>query len=313
MMSVQDEETQRKGLVEILYGISHGANVGNFMSPIMVSRAKSLMQCLPYRVSAVHVCYDDFRLRPLASIVKTISGKQRRLRFREHFGESQQFSQPQRGLSLKEVILYISFGRSRFPILPFYVGSYLECQYTLMTFGILQTILPLDMDGFALDNTRFYKLLEEQRRFEEQSRVKNEATANSLGRIDVPTRRDVLLGRGRPFQLYAGNRRLAVLINMNKARHDCSWQHGGKGAICDEVIQIVKISGGRFLKRKQDGDGWEEVDHKAARDKVSHGYALFLFLLCLCGTFHLTLFQFLCFMPNADSEIKNLLAAMNSC
>jgi hypothetical protein len=173
-----------------------------------------------------------------------------------------------------------------------YIGPLLQCQYTLTTFGIPQTVLPLDMGSFALDNTQWFHLMGEQRKFEEQRRAENEAWDNQLGRIDVPTSQDVLLGRGRPFQLYSGNQKLAVLIDTNKERHDRSRKHGGKGAICDEVIQIVKESGGRFLKRNADGDGWDEVDHKATRDKVGHGYVLVSFSICMFRNIasHLELF-----------------------
>jgi hypothetical protein len=63
------------------------------------------------RPSAVHFCYNDIRLLPLMSMYQQSIGTHGRVRFRAHF------------------------------------GSHTECQYALMSFGIMPASLPVDTEG----------------------------------------------------------------------------------------------------------------------------------------------------------------------
>lgn len=58
---------------------------------------------------------------------------------------------------------------------------------------------------------------------------------------------------------------------MNRDRYQRAAR-GAKHAICEEIVDIVKASGGRFLKRDESSVGWVETNDEIARDKVSHGF-----------------------------------------
>ena len=96
------------------------------------------------------------------------------------------------------------------------------------------------------------------------------ATATSNTMISVPSRNDVLLGRGKGYFSHVGNVRYRSLIEdladkYNAASKDIKHQ------ITKEVMEIIcHKAGGRFLK--DDGAGWVVVDHETARLKVSHSF-----------------------------------------
>ena len=51
--------------------------------------------------------------------------------------------------------------------------------------------------------------------------------------------------------------------------------YGKKNVICDEIVELIQESGGRFLKHKNSSnpmDGWENVSQDVAREKVSHSF-----------------------------------------
>jgi hypothetical protein len=151
-------------------------------------------------------------------------------------------------------------------------GSYLECQYALKSFGIPENILPMDSNGKSLDTTEFNFFLEQQKEVEHtQAENRQNDLALNLTRIDFPLAVDVLLGRGRPFQEFPGNMRLAVIVDLHRERYQ-SAMHGEKLKICAEVVHMIKVSGGRFLKQNESKDGWEEVGEVIAYDKVSHSF-----------------------------------------
>ena len=92
----------------------------------------------------------------------------------------------------------------------------------------------------------------------------------------VPTRMDVLFGRGRPIQQHPGNIRLQMITEIHKARYQRS-DKGGKTMIAAEVTKAIKACGnspGRFLKRKDEMDEespWIAASEDEINTKVRHG------------------------------------------
>jgi hypothetical protein len=135
-----------------------------------------------------------------------------------------------------------------------------------MTFGIVQSMLPFDEHGVM--HWDFFHACIAQRKIVEEKRRK------AAGKIISSTAKfDILLGRGRPFQEFSGNVGLAVVIDVHRNKYQ-SAKRGDKTVICDKIVEIIKKSGGRFLKREDAGDGnsWIEVNNMVAREKVSHGF-----------------------------------------
>jgi hypothetical protein len=85
-----------------------------------------------------------------------------------------------------------------------------------------------------------------------------------------PTHSDVIFGKGKPFQMHSGNRRMHRIASMHKTDYMAS-KHD-KILIADMVLQRIKNGGSepvRFLKRI-DGGLWAEVGDDEARQKVRH-------------------------------------------
>ena len=88
-----------------------------------------------------------------------------------------------------------------------------------------------------------------------------------------PTHYDVLLGRGRPFQSWPGNKRLHTVVDMYKPRYTNAKRHE-KTEISEEIVLFIKSTGkekvgrcGRFLRRVT----LEEVRKQRAAAAASAG------------------------------------------
>jgi hypothetical protein len=112
-----DEKAQREGFVTVINCVQVDiasmlkAQVSKIRACLGRGRASRMRECLPMRPSAVHCCYNDIRLRPIISLYQQVMGTHGRVRFRAHF------------------------------------GSHTECQYALMSFGIMPSSLPFDTEG----------------------------------------------------------------------------------------------------------------------------------------------------------------------
>ena len=153
-------------------------------------------------------------------------------------------------------------------------GSHLEGSYALKSFGIPAEHLPVDkITGQYLDNTWLNEnYLVERKRLEDEQLARRQ---NYDEEVIVPTGKDCLLGRGRPFQEHVGNVRLAAMIDQHRAEFsEAGTTYGQKTKVCDTIVNLIHESGGRFLRHKTSDplDGWEVVDSDIARDKVSHGF-----------------------------------------
>ena len=140
------------------------------------------------------------------------------------------------------------------------VGSHSECVLNLQSFGIPTTVLPFTESGEV--TTRFHKEFLENRR-------KQERLSSQAPRIGVPGRFDVLLGRGKKYDLHMGNVRFRHLIEDCREKYE-SASRNVKTKLSAEIVEIVHENCGRFLK--QDGVGWVEVEDETARLKVSHAF-----------------------------------------
>ena len=93
--------------------------------------------------------------------------------------------------------------------------------------------------------------------------------AMSPEQLLLPSNKDVLFGRGRPFQEHAGNLRLSSIIESLKPRYE-ELKRTEKTLLAGDVVKKMKGQGTRFL-RQIDGY-WKEVDDSVAREKVSQGF-----------------------------------------
>jgi hypothetical protein len=84
MALLEDEDTQIKGIVDVLYSRGTADSQPN-LSDFLTLGAFMLIN-LPVRISALHFCFGDPRLRAFMSWIQMVAGKQPRLRCRTHYG-----------------------------------------------------------------------------------------------------------------------------------------------------------------------------------------------------------------------------------
>ena len=83
MVSSEDEETQKKGVVKIIYGLKNHTGLDRKLAWTLPSFARSM----PLRIVGVHFCYDNPLLLPAAAAAKLAANTFTRLRSCTHYGK----------------------------------------------------------------------------------------------------------------------------------------------------------------------------------------------------------------------------------
>ena len=109
--------------------------------------------------------------------------------------------------------------------------------------------------------------LSSRRKYEEE--VQNVRFADET-LVEIPSKFDILLGRGKHSREHPGNIRLASLLEQNLDKYNKAPKFV-KQRIADEIVSTLQSKGGRFLKQR-DNLKWEEVDDQVAVKKVSHDF-----------------------------------------
>ncbi|KAG7357390.1 hypothetical protein IV203_002078 [Nitzschia inconspicua] len=116
-----------------------------------------------------------------------------------------------------------------------------------------------------------YAVMKEDSVVASKSSAKPAARTSST--VETPTDQDVLFGRGRPYQSHPGNVNLHRLVALHKDRYERSRRFD-KLAIADQIVYEIKSGGGktpgRFLRRVEGKDYWEEAPDDVSREKVAH-------------------------------------------
>lgn len=87
-----------------------------------------------------------------------------------------------------------------------------------------------------------------------------------------PRKNDVLVGRGRPFQEYIGNRTMLKLIAQHREEYAVTAREKKRG-VAEAVFEQILQRGTRFLRRVRTESGkdvWEEVNRNVGFEKVWH-------------------------------------------
>ncbi len=88
MEAVKDVQVQRKGFVKVVFNVGMGG-IPNIDTDLFLRGAPVLFEVLPFRMAAVHFCYDDPMIRPALTAVQHAIGRSGRIRFRAHYGKYQ--------------------------------------------------------------------------------------------------------------------------------------------------------------------------------------------------------------------------------
>jgi hypothetical protein len=84
MMQSEDKETQRKAVVAVMYAIQQTPS--HSIDRKFAWKVPWLLEGLPLRYEAIHLCHDSSTWLPVFSVFKLASGLFTRLRVREHIG-----------------------------------------------------------------------------------------------------------------------------------------------------------------------------------------------------------------------------------
>lgn len=239
MTTLQDEETLRKGLVWVFYNLINREIDKKLMDPIY--RVES---CFPPRVSAVHYCYTDEKMRPFVTGMQLFLADHDRVRLRQHLGTRE------------------------------------EIQFKLQTYGIPIEAGPMKQDGtWSLTWLHEWLRTQETREQKEQKQEVVKALDSSSTSEDeapqdkdlivVPRRFDVIIGKTSLARVHTGNRRAIHLCDMYFEAYEAASKFK-KTEVTEMIVSIIRKSGGRFVKW-EDAEGWvEEHDELIARKKIGH-------------------------------------------
>lgn len=297
MASNEDEETQRKGRVAIGYLV--GQDVTG--SPRNDWQVANLLQALPVRMEAVHLCHDSQTLwGPIFSVFKYVVCLFLRMRIREHFGphseclfKLQTFGIPIhncfptiRGQGQIDKETHVRFWEKRCRLELFRkqerqkVISNVPPQIDLPLSGSMDTpgaeaVIQRAQTPTILSVEATLSVQQSTRSNEEESAKQDEKVNESKARVVpqssilVPGIHDVLLGRGKGFYQHKGNIRFRHWIDSRSSEYDEASSSAEKKRITREVIKLVREGGGRFLKDDRKC-GWLSVTDEMARQKVAH-------------------------------------------
>ena len=284
------------GMINVMFLHNSNLFIGAEDTHSVFERARKLVECLPSRFHAIHLCLPN---KPFCNVVKSaimlLMGRENRYRVRIH------------------------------------VGTHLECHYSLATFGILVNRLPMALDfntTLRKDNityhTKWLRMQEEKERAirnihfdtyreavgsaEQHNETNNdrdfdlgtwnygygedeESSAHAIRNMSVstsgapqvvgmkavtifrsrfvecPRHEDCLFGRGRNTMKHPGNVAMRFLLKGKRIRYACA-AHQKKSEIAWEVVNQIKTGGGRFLKELDTGF-FTIVDDETARKKIS--------------------------------------------
>jgi hypothetical protein len=227
MTLAEDEENQKRGIVCLLMQLGH-------IHPWEVDAelAKEnprIMNWVPIRVSGFHQCLDDSPLALLSVLARIC------------------------------IVAGPADIRARHRI---HNQSYVELIYTLMTYGIPVDLFPMNSDS-VIKKTNHNRWIA-RRKVKELAL--GQGGGGTFSGIDLPTRQDVLLGKGKPVQTHMGNIKLRGLVDVHMDEYKAT-ENGLKGIVILHILETVKASSGRFLIKDNDG-WWQEVPDNIASDKI---------------------------------------------
>lgn len=81
---------------------------------------------------------------------------------------------------------------------------------------------------------------------------------------------DVLCGRGKLSFNHTGNKRFRDLVGGAVTAYNEAESRLAKAAVVNSLVEEVRSSGGRFLRRDEEAGKWHVLSHAQCREKVGH-------------------------------------------
>lgn len=232
-------------------------NLSGFMGAFhFVRQIRKPHIAMPLHVVAIHYAYTSLSLRPFVAGLRLFlfHSHKERLRLVPHYEPS--------GVVELAQSLYAKYG------IPLLARDHTEGM-RLLPLQSMATTVPGEFYEWSTEwhEQWLVKIVER----EEQLQTRRKESVE-------PGKFDVLFGKDKRALNHSGNRRCQVLINYLRPRYERSNRRQ-KTAVADEVLQSIKLSGGRFLRWEKHSIGnnhtkgaWVEVKTSVAREKVSHWF-----------------------------------------
>uniref|UniRef100_A0A7R9ZNL5 DUF6824 domain-containing protein n=1 Tax=Craspedostauros australis TaxID=1486917 RepID=A0A7R9ZNL5_9STRA len=221
---------QQRGVVGIIYTI--GTDLAHFRRALAAVRF-NMIDATPMRPAGMHMCFSNTRIKPVLSAVLKALPKAFRIRFKLHFGSPR------------------------------------ECNRELMTYGVPASLLP-DEDSIACGGVAVPEMITKCLARDRDALQRYYAGKPKECIEGQPQPRDILLGRGRPYQKYPGNMDFAQLLQKRKTSYnDPLKTKSEKTELTKQLVKELRDAGVRFLKRDKSGDWWQEVPDTVARERVA--------------------------------------------
>lgn len=219
---MEDEDTQRKGVVGIVYMNGLPTIPTKLLNTLGASSAAT--QPLSFRHCSQHICYDNAHLQPVFSFLHAMTSEQGKLRTRYTF------------------------------------GSHLECIYSLRSFGV-----PLGED--LPNRASMDRYIEQRKQMDQDYHRKRKEEESETGIILYPEGTDILVGRGKPYQVFAGNLLFNDIVSAGCDEYASNDDRFDKTLFSMRLVQSLQDDGCRFLERVEKL-GWKVVTDQVARKKV---------------------------------------------
>jgi len=264
MELLKSEQAQRRGVVMVTYAIDRYRDSINGAG--YVEHVHQIL-ALPIQRVALHYCVSNQKEYILGSAALAVIPVKDRSRIRMH------------------------------------LGSHMEIQYTLSTYGIPARQLPLQSmtndvrlephlrwynECFGRDTGGKLEMKDEIMSNSMEPRcsnllslnvkmsdgiqihhgiesIKSNATSGSAVLIKRPGRNDVVLGRNIKGH---GNQLMMSLVRELANDYDSAGR-GKKSSVAYSIIERIHQEGGRFLQQRRADGNWEEVPDDFARSKIS--------------------------------------------
>jgi hypothetical protein len=157
---------------------------------------------------------------------------------------------------LKALLVLVLVGTNERLRIKFYSGGLhnMESQYQLMSFGIPIQELPITHSGTLKkkNHAQWIKV----RKIVDREREKR--VNGALSFIEHPGVFDVLFRRGR-YTYHYGNLLFQEAMLTELSAYDAVHSHPEKRRIRENIIQSVKVKGGRFLEYNKNVGVWNEI------------------------------------------------------
>jgi hypothetical protein len=235
---MQDEETQRKGIVLIMY------NYYSYKEKVdLTSSADKLRRAMPQRIEAIHLCSNDLTHQGCATGVQLFIDPDSRFRIRFHYGTPEE---------------------NKFELQTFGIPTHDSPVAADATWST-----QWHLEWLTAQRTREESLLGKSKAVDLISQVPT-YKEDEEEIILVPRRFDVLFGKGKREREHTGNLRALHLCDMYWEAYESSNKYG-KTEVAERIVVIIQQSGGRFLKpNNASAAGWVEANDTAAREKIAH-------------------------------------------